>query len=417
MGPNLLIAIRFLLAKKRSMLMSLGGIAFGVGFFIVTQAQVSGFKEMFIETILGTEGAIRITDRYQDSLVAVQTGIEGGAVSSFFIADKGNRRYVEGVEYPDDLMRAISTLTNVKGSSAVLKGGVWLESPLREESGEVYGIELDAHLAVTNLEEQIVFGSVSDFRATPTGVMIGLKLARRLQTSVGDSLIIIAEGQRNRYRVSALYETGVSEIDNNRIFMHMSSARSLLKEPHGVSFVQVSVADRAKAPLDALSIVRLTNHAATSWQERERSWLGVFRALSISAGITVSTIILISGLGMFNTLVMIVMEKTREIAILRSMGYTRGDISRVFFMQGAIVLLVGTLAGFGLGALITYAISHVHIGIRGIFTADTYVVNWSIAHYVYAAITATIIVMFASLAPARRAARLVPGEVIRGTSG
>jgi len=128
-------------------------------------------------------------------------------------------------------------------------------------------------------------------------------------------------------------------------------------------------------------------------------------------------IVLVASFNIVSTLVMVVADKTREIAILRSMGYTRGDISRVFFMQGAIVLLAGTLAGFGLGALITYAISHVHIGIRGIFTADTYVVNWSLAHYVYAALTATVIVMFASLAPARRAARLVPGEVIRGTSG
>ncbi|NEQ70189.1 MAG: ABC transporter permease [Symploca sp. SIO2D2] len=398
------------------MLMSLGGIVFGVGFFIVTQAQVSGFQEFFIETILGTEGAVKITDRYQDTLSSVRATRADGAPTTFFYADKANTRFVEGVEYPDELIESLKTLENFESASPVLVGNMQIASPLRKESGQVYGIDLDAHLSVTNLEDQMRIGSLDVFRETPTGIVIGMKMKERLRANIGESLIVRMLDQTRRYKVVGVFETGVSEIDEGRAFMHLQEARSMMKEPHGVTFVQVQVKDRDLAPLDAEAIRRLTNHAAASWQEREKTWLGVFRALQISAAITVSTIILISGLGMFNTLVMIVMEKTREIAILRSMGYTRRDIMNVFFLQGALVLVVGTLIGFALGAGVTYAISKMKIDIRGIFTADTYIVNWSAMHYLYAALTAAVIVMFASLAPARRAARLIPGDVIRGTS-
>jgi len=130
----------------------------------------------------------------------------------------------------------------------------------------------------------------------------------------------------------------------------------------------------------------------------------------------VSVFTLIAGLAMFNTLAMMVMEKTKEIAILRSMGYTREDISQIFLWQAVLVLLIGCLMGMGVGALVTYSVSKIPIHITGIFKTETFLVEWSGWHYVAAVSTAIVMVMVASLVPARRAAKLEPGDVIRGTA-
>ena len=99
----------------------------------------------------------------------------------------------------------------------------------------------------------------------------------------------------------------------------MDQARSLLRRPHGVTFIQVSLFDRDRAEYDAMVIESMVQHSAAPWQDRERVWLDVFRALQVSAVITVSTIILISGLGMFNTLVMIVFDpKTGQLRTYRN---------------------------------------------------------------------------------------------------
>ncbi len=416
MSPNLRIASRFLTAKKRAMLMSLSCIVLGVGLFVVTQATTSGFEQFFIKTILGTNGAIRIEDRIQDTMRSMEAGGRGSG-SNFHISMRGEgKKYIEGIEEPKLLVSALRRFENVAGVSEVLHGPVIIRSSFKSESVRAYGINLDDQLRVSDLGSQIVQGSIGDFRSKPTSAMVGREMADRLQLAVGDSFILEAQGESRRYRVSAIYETGVSDIDRVRVYLNMGEARSLLKRPTGASFIQVNLIDKDRAPQDALHMEEVLRYSAASWQEREKTWLEVFRALRISTAITVSVFTLIAGLAMFNTLAMIVMEKTKEIAILRSMGYTRQDISGIFLWQAAIVLMIGTVCGWVLGVVVTYAISNFPIRIRGIFATDTFIVSWSLWHYVAATATAVVMVMAASLIPARRAARLEPGDVIRGTA-
>ena len=419
MSTNLRIALRFLTARKRSMLMSLAGIIFGVGFFIVTQAQTSGFEQFFIRTILGTNGAIRIEDKIQDTIFAMAAAGHDAGASKFEVrVDRSARKYIEGVEDPALLAEALRKFRNVAGVSTVVEGSVIADSSFKNDSAKVYGINLDDHLVVSDLAAQVQrgSGSLEDFRSTPQGVLLGKVLADRLQLVVGDSFTLQAGTEQRRYRVSAIYSTGVSDIDKVRIYLHLGEARSLLKKTTGASFIQVALFDRDRAPQDAVQMEEVLRHSTKSWQEREESWLQAFKALQISAALTVSTIILISGLGMFNTLAMIVIEKTKEIAILRSMGYTRREISRIYIWLGAIVLVIGTIGGWGLGAGVTYGVSKMPIRIRGIFSADSFQVSWNIWHYVVATVTAAVVVMTAAVIPARRAARLEPGDIIRGTS-
>ena len=397
------------------MLMSLAGIVFGVGFFIVTQTQTSGFEEFFIKTILGTDGAIRVEDKFQDTLRAMSAG-GSDSNSRFKVANRDSRRYIEGVEHPRLVREALRQFGNVSAVSEVVRGSVLVQSSLSGESGQVLGIKLEDHLRASDLASQIIVGDLADFRSDIAGALIGVDLARRLQISIGDTVTLTAQGESRRFRIDAIFQTGIRDIDKIRLYVHMSEARSLLHRPFGASYLQINVFDRDRATADARAMEEVLEHGAASWQKRERVWLEVFNALRVSSALTVSTIILVSGLGMFNTLAMIVMEKTREISILRSMGYTRRDISRVFLWQGAIVLGVGTALGWVMGAGVTLGVSRLPIRIRGIFSTDHFVVSWSIWHYVTAAITAAVIVMIASLIPARRAARLEPGDVIRGTA-
>lgn len=412
MSPNLRIAFRFLTAKRRAMFMSLACIVLGVGLFVVTQATTSGFEKFFIKTILGTDGAVRIQDKIQDTLRSMAAG---GNDSQFRVRQTEGRKYIEGIEEPRLVIDALNKFSNVSAVSTVLTGPATIRSTAGSDSVRIFGINVEDHKQVSDLESQVVLGSLSDFGTSPAGALLGRELTGRLQISVGDSFVVETLGEQRRYRVSAIYETGVSDIDRVRIYLNMSEARSLLKKPTGASFIQVNLLNNDRAVHDAEHIEEVLHHTARPWQVREKTWLEVFRALRISSAITVSVFTLIAGLAMFNTLAMIVMEKTKEIAILRSMGYTRQDISQIFLWQAVIVLAIGTVIGCALGAGITYGVSQMPIRIRGIFATDTFIVAWSIWHYVAAVLTAVIMVMVASLVPARRAALLEPGDVIRGT--
>ena len=416
MPPNLQIAYRFLTAKKRSMLMSLACIVLGVGLYAVTQATTSGFEGFFIKTVLGANGAIRIEDEIQ---ATIQSMAAGGANtdSNFQIIEKEGRKYIQGIQQPELIMDALRRFNNVSGVAQVLHGDVTINSSFKNDSAQVYGINLDDYLKVSDLGAHIVQGSLEEFRDEPEeGALIGRILADRVQLSVGDSFILQIRGQSRHYRVAAIFETGVRDIDQVRIYLHLSEARSLLEKPTGASFIQVNLYDESRAPEDALQMERTLYHSAAPWQDREKEWLEVFGALRKSTAITVWVFSAIAALAMFNTLAMIVYEKTKDIAILRSMGYTREDISHIFLWQAVIVLAIGTVLGCLFGVIVTYGISQIPIRIRTIFTTDTFVVAWSVWHYVKAVLISTCFVMMASLVPARRAARFEPGDVIRGTA-
>ena len=117
-STNFLIAVRFLLSRKRSMIMSLIGIVFGVAFFIVTQAQTSGFEQFFIRTMLGVNGALRVEDKIQQTMRSME--VEGG--TGFQISMEDGVDYVEGVEYPDDVMDAVQRFAEVVSVAEVLRG-------------------------------------------------------------------------------------------------------------------------------------------------------------------------------------------------------------------------------------------------------------------------------------------------------
>ena len=325
-------------------------------------------------------------------------------------------KYLEGIEEPQALVEVVRTFANVRGVSAVVRGNVQITSAFKTEDAQVFGIRLEDHVRVSDLAEQITNGQLDDFRNSPTGALVGRVLADRLQLAVGDSFQVAARGASRRVRVSAIYETGYREVDKTNIYLHQPEARSLLKRPSGATFLQISLEDPNRAPADAARMEEVLRHQVKPWQEREKTWLAVFRALRISTMITVSVFTLIASLAMFNTLAMIVLEKTKDIAILRSMGYERRDVTRIFLWQAGIVLAIGAVIGALFGAGVTWLVGQVPLPINGIFKTDRFIVTWDVNHYLGAIATAVVMVMIASLIPARRAARLEPGDIVRGTA-
>ena len=410
MSPNLRIALRFLTAKKRAMLMSLSCTILGVGLFVVTQAATSGFEQFFVTAILGADGAIRIEDKLQNTMRTISAG------SDFAVREKEGRKYIEGVEEPDLLVQGLRAFANVSGTSKVLRATVLVTSAFKNDSAQIFGVNIDDHVKVSDLDRHIAVGSLVDFKQTPTGALVGRELADRLQLTVGESFIVDYHQETRRFRVSAIYETGVSDVDKVRIYVHMGEARSLMRKPFGVTFIQVSLNNPDRAQDDAARMEETLGYSAKAWQYRERVWIGVFRALRTMSGITVTVFTLIASLAMFNTLAMIVIEKTKDIAILRSMGYERRDITQIFLWQAVIVLVIGAVLGSAFGAAATWGISKVPLNLHGIMVTKTYQVAWSPWHYVAAVGTAVVMVMIASVIPSRRAARFEPGDIVRGTA-
>ena len=412
MRPALHIGLRFTISRKRSLLFSLLGVIFGVSFFICTQAQTQGFQEYFIKTILGTSGAIVISDRFQNRF----TSFSNASGSNVVMSGQGHRKYSEGISDANEIMRVARQFPNVLACAPIVQGNVTARGDFQSEVISVQGIDLDLQLRATALRDQIIAGNLNDYRIKPSGIILGSLLADKMQLKVGDNVALIgASNERKAMIVSAIFRSGNNIIDERRGYVTMRVAQALLAKPGMVSQIIVTLRDPDRAPVLANRFEELFGHRSRSWQEREQGNLQVFSTLRLSAAITVSLIILLAGVLIFNTLTMTVLDKVREIAILRSMGYRRLDITVIFLFQGFLIATIGSLAGAACGAGLTFAISQIPIKVRGILYTDRFIVSWSPQHYIYAALIAFVAVITASYFPARRAATLAPVPILRGS--
>jgi lipoprotein-releasing system permease protein len=408
--PPLYIAIRFLVHRKRALLLSLAGVVFGVAIFIGTQAQTQGFAKYFIDSTLGSNGALVVRSRFRphSTLLVPPKNSKGQAA---------HRSYFEGIDDASAIMRVSRQFSNVVSCSPVLHGTLSARAGFENATVDLFGIDPALHLQTTDLSHQIVEGSFEDFRNNPNSVILGSKLASTLDVTAGETVQLLPPGgEYRRLLVTAVARSGVGSIDQSRIYSHARVAQTLLHKPYTTSMIIYKLHDPQGAQELARHFETLFQHDAQSWQEREGGTLQLFMTLRVSAAITVSLIILLAGFGIFNVLTMTVLSKVKEIAILRSMGYRRIDISAIFLWQGAMIAVAGSIIGCIFGALVTWGISHIPIHIRGLLYANHFLVTWDWRHYMWATLLAVVAVTLASYVPARRAAQLPPVETLRGSS-
>jgi len=410
--PPLYIALRFLGHRKRAFVLSCGGVVFGVAIFVCTQAQTQGFAQNFIDSTLGSNGALLLRSRFQ----SVSTGL---MVPPKNVRDSGvpRRHFLDGITNAPEIMRISRQFADVAACSPVLRGTLSGRAGFDNAIVDLFGIDPAAHIQTTNLAQQLTSGSFDDFRNNPNSVIVGSRLAEALQVSTGDALLLLSPGgEYRRFSIAGIARSGVSVVDAVRVYSHVRVAQTLLRKPFAASMIVYKLRDPERAPALARAFENLFQHESQSWQDREEANLQLFLTLRISAGITVSLIILLAGFGIFNVLTMSVLSKIREIAILRSMGYRARDISSIFLWQGAMIAAAGSIVGCIVGALFTWGVSKIPIQVRGLIYANHFLVTWDWRHYFWATLLAIIAVFIASYVPARRAALLAPVATLRGSS-
>jgi lipoprotein-releasing system permease protein len=396
--------------RKRALLLSLSGVVFGVAIFICTQAQTQGFSRYFIESNIGSNGALVVRSRFRPRYEPLMVTAKNSKAAA------GRRVYFEGITNPNEIMRVSRQFPDVISCSPVLRGTVSARAGFENATVDLYGIDPALHAQTTDILRQLIEGKFEDFRNNTSAIIIGSRLAELLQTSVGDTVQLLApNGEYWRFTVAAIARAGIGSIDSTRIYSHAKIAQALLQQPSGASMIIYKLRDRNRAPVLASRFETLFQHNALSWQEREESTLQLFLTLRMSVAITVSLIILLAGFGIFNVLTMSVLAKIKEIAILRSMGYRRKDISAIFLWQGALIAAAGSVVGCLLGAVMTWGVSHIPIHLRGLLYTNYFLVTWDWHHYAFATLLALVAVFIASYVPARRAAELAPVVTIRGS--
>lgn len=416
---ELFVGLRYLRAKRRSAfvsiitLISTAGVTVGVMALIVVLAVMTGFEEDLKEKILSTNAHVVVTSR---------SGL----------TDYRNRA------------RELSAIDGVVAATPFIFSQVMLSSGGQVSGVVLRGIDPETDPNVTKLRSSVVDGSYDDLSRSPEprrgeehlpGIVIGRELSRNLNLFVGDRVNVISPmgeispigmmPRLRQFRVVAIFNTGMFEYDSTLAYVHLDEAQRFTGMEGKVTGIQLKVADIYDTP----RIVERINGASTGdlhardWMQMNRNILFALRTEKTVMFVILTLIVVVAAFGIASTLFMVVMEKSRDIAILKSMGATSLSIMKIFVLDGMIIGSVGTILGAGLGLLISLNLQGIVDAVQRwtgfeLFSRDVYYLDHFPSRVVpfdvlTISLTALLISFLATLYPAWQAGRRLPAEALR----
>lgn len=408
-GPRfeLFIARRYLRARRKEAVISVItaisvlGVAAGVMALVIALAINNGFRSTLQRNLLGAMSHVNLLPKAAG----------------------------EGIENWQQLIPKIQKVPHVVAASPALYSPVFMAGPLMQKGAYLKGIDPNAETQVTDTLKNLKPGTLERLKQTGgyPGIILGARLAEdtgMLLESVVTTISPYGEltpfGSKpniRRFRVVGTFESGFYEIDDTWAFTSMAAAQEALSLPDVVNQIEIKVDDIYQAPQIAAEIEKVvgSRFATTNWMERNRQLLSALRMERIVTVITIGLIELVAGLNILITLVMMVMEKYRDIAILMSMGARRDQIRRIFMLQGVLIGVVGSAIGLAVGYTLCYfADKYRWVRLDEAVYSLSYVpFDPRPADALWIAAAAIGVSFLATIYPARSATRVTPAEVLR----
>lgn len=412
---NLRIALSHVRSRKRQTLVSVLGVATGVTFFIAISGMMNGFQDYLRKQLIDAYPHITVTDefrvpapqparmKYPDALVQVKR--------------VQPRDPVRGIANAQEILDSLAEWPDV-AASGTLRGQLLLRKNGRDYPVSAVGIEPQKEDRVTAIRKDIIAGSLQALASVPDGIIVGSELARKMDAQTGDTVTAVSPSGTTQLRIVGVFQSGLENLDNSQVYVGLTRQQAMQGRPRVVNEIRVRLTDFEQSVVVAKQIETRWTYKSAPWEETNSRILSVFFMQNVIIYSTVSAILIVAGFGIFNIISTVVLEKARDIAIMRSIGMRQSDIARVFMMEGLAVgvmgMLLGWLGGYGLADIMRM------IPAPGspLSSEDgrTLLVNTEPWRFALSGGLAVLTAALAAFLPARRAARTNPLEIIRGAN-
>ena len=392
------IAISFLREGRAQSSMITVGVAVGVAVIVFVTALMQGLQSNIIQRTLGTQAHIRLLSPDDvNQIIAPAVG-----TLQLLQEDKRPQR-LRSINNWQQITATLDQLPLLTAVSPVVSGPAFAQRGDALESVALVGIDVERYQKIIPLKEYLISGQL---RVGADEVLIGSQLAEDLGVQVGSKLRLDT-GQQNSavVNIAGIFELGVRELDARYVYLDLKQAQSLLSLPGGVTVIDLTVADIFEAENVAAQVGRLTSLQAESWIQTNAQLMNAISAQSLSTSMIIVFVAISVAFGIASVLSVSVVQRTREIGILRATGATRQQILRIFLFQGAMFGLLGSV----LGSVASYAL----VWVFNTFGPGLFYIPVSINLIMLALLLAILTGVLAAAIPARRAAALDPVEAIR----
>lgn len=410
---NLVFSIAFthLRSRLRQTLVGVLGVATGVGFSIMMASLMEGSQDDFVRQLVDSLPHISISDERRDPTLQPADMVYDATE----IRGLTSKAFRPGIKNPYAIMAALESWLPGAVAPSV-QGKAVLRFASRDRAASVVGIDPKREASVSKLPTQVRQGSLDNLYKASNAIMLGDGLAKKLGARVGNTVAVAGgSGRVLLCTVAALFHSGVASIDESQSYTLIKTAQILAGQTGLVNEIRVKAQDVMAAREIAARIEAETGYKSVSWQEAHEDLLSSFVIRNIIMYTVVGAILLVASFGTFNIISTITHEKTRDIAIMKSLGFREGIVLRIFVLEALGIGLMGLMAGWVFGYALTAAMGAIEI--KSPFMDSSHLpVIYAPSHYLLAGLVALVSSLAAGYMPARKAAGLQPVDIIRGAS-
>ena len=404
LGFETRIATRFLREGRMQTLLIIVGVAAGVAVVAYISALITGLQSNTIEKTLGAQAHLTLSPLDETVLPARGATAPGTAE---LVQTQPRTQRLRSMGNWQQLVPVLEAMPEVAAVSPMVSAAGLASRGEATKAIALLGVDLDRYDRIVGLRAKVVQGTA---RLAPGEGILGRDLADDLGVRVGDRVGISTGGINDSLRVTALVDLGVRELNRRTVIVPLRAAQSLAGLPGGATSLDLTLADIWSARTLADELAVRWPYKAESWQQANAQLVSALNAQSVSTAVIRGVVMVVVVLGIASVLVVSVVQKRREIGILRAMGATQGQVLRVFLLQGAIVGGLGSALGVLLAVGLIWVFTHF---VRGSDGLPLFNITLDPLLALRVAMLATVCGVLAAVAPARRAARLDPAEAIR----
>ena len=406
------IAISHLLSRRRQTIVSVLGITLGVSFFLAISAMMRGSENDFMQRLVDNSPHVTVYDEYRNPRQQPVQIAFPSAIAD--IHGMKPRTELRGISQYKEKLALIARRTDLQ-IAAVLQGQVIASFAGMTRGVSITGVKPEQMKNVSRIEDYFVTGSLDSLSANPSGIIIGVGLADKFQLKMGDKLSITSpSGTIHLMKIVGLFNTGTTNYDESQTFALLNRVQNLLERPNVANRFILKLQDPQQSAVVAHQIERELGYKTQSWQEASQDLMNLVLIRNLIMYSVVSAILLVASFGIYNVISTVVLEKTKDIAILKSIGFEARDIERIFLIEGAILGLIGSISGSVLGLTLMYGLSRIAIKSPFNTTSAFLPIDWSSDQILIAIAFAMLSALFAAWLPARKGGRVRPVDILRG---
>jgi lipoprotein-releasing system permease protein len=421
--PVIKIALTHLFSKKRQTIVAMLGVTFGIAIFIFQAGLMSGFQSTFIEQTVNTTANIRIyneSNKLSPPITSLSDTSKnrghGEPYEPWFVVN--NQKPKDELPKLKNGYQIISILEKdpeVEGVSPFLGSQAIFKLGVAQVSGRVSGVDIVKENVLFNVEKNMVEGTIINLQTIPNGIMLGSGLAELLGAKMNDNMTVISpQGVQLEMKVVGINRSGLTEVDKSRAYINIRNAQKLLQvDGSYITDINIKLKNIDKAEDLAKKYERKFGYRALDWKEANANIFGIFKIQNLITYLIIISILIVSGFGIFNILMMIIYEKMGDIAILKAIGFKDRDIRQIFLTESLIIGFFGGILGLILGFTLQKIIGNIKMDIKGFVSMEYLKFNSSPAFFVFAYFFGLIVTAIAGYIPARKASRLDPIDIIR----